>query len=306
MTVVLLMFVAPVHASEHMEIPKVFGFTTDGSTFVYVVRQEPSEHADLWHRGVLMDVRTAAVIRTYDFLYGVNPKQEEADFHAWLEKNPTRCQGGPRSSDGQSTLRIAYKGGDTGNHRVLGSWEKESYTFGATGVKEDGNDMYVEPWIVIHGFMQTAGREAPLFRWGGRGDWGLSGAMIPCWSADNRRIAVVFARRGSGMRNAGSLEVMIRPIQGPRVQVVLPRAAAPPLAEVANHLEAAGFILSDWRKTRERRPHRLKLQNAAGMESASRLIAARFFDGASFEKLPSAENFDIVVSLGPPIPPLRP
>ncbi|HNN97946.1 LytR C-terminal domain-containing protein [Haliangium sp. UPWRP_2] len=222
-----------------------------------------------------------------------------------MAQNSPRCVGGLGSPDGRSQLRVRIWGGDGTSHTIFGQWEKQHFQFGISGKKNE-DDLYLAPWMVLHGFLQAEGRETRLFRWGTRGEWGLSGKLSPCWSADGRRVALLFARGGSGMRDWGSVEAIFRPTRGPRIQVLLPGQGTPPLTEVIAQLEAQGFLLSSVAKAPVRRSSRTVVQYGEGFEDVARRLARQLGDGRALEKLPHVENFDLVIRLGAAMPSLRP
>lgn len=277
------------------------------------IEQSDRQYGDCFEdTAVLIDARTLKV-QKYEFQWGENPKQQEAAFRAWLAQHPTTCQGGALSPDGKSTLKIALRGGDEARHRVVGKWNQQEYSFFVTGRKEgeDSQDMYVTPWVALSLSIAQDGQDTPRLRWAGRGEWYLDGAVYPCWSPDGRRLAAVFARTGSGMRDSGSIAAYIMPTRGPRIQVMFPSArdAALSIAHTADQLEPSGFVLSSVESARGSKLSRHQIQAAAGFEEAARLIAARLPEGATIEPLKKSDRFDLVVQLAralPPFPPLRP
>ncbi len=288
-------------AAKMLKDVEVLGFTPDGRWFLFILHDYDSPDAL-----IRLDVRTTQQVPVYgndSFLDQEEAKRQQAE-REFLAKNPPRCAGGMRSPDGRSQLRIRIFGGDGGSHQVFGGWEKQSYQFGIRGKKNE-DDFYLTPWMVLHGFLQAEGRETRLVRWGTRGEWGLAGALSPCWSPDGRRVALLFARSGSGIRDWGSLEAIFRPTRGPRIQVLLPPRGTPPLSEVVAQIEAQGFLLSSLGKAAVRRPSRTVVQYGEGFAEVAQKLARQLGDGRALEKVSQVDNFDVVIRLGAAMPSLR-
>ena len=185
-------------AARNLLEPKVLGFTADGRTFLYVVRDSGTVRADNEIRAVGIDVQTGRSHEYFDSLDETDSPERIA-FRKWLKNNPARCLGGPRSPDGRYMLRVQFRGTDG----IRGQWQRQRYLFGDS---QDQSDT-ANPWGHLGLWLVQGHNSRQLHKWELRAEWRLAGGMIPCWSPDGQRLAVVRFREGQGMRDEGEMFV---------------------------------------------------------------------------------------------------
>lgn len=193
---ILLSWCLPARAAYNLMEPKVLGFTADGRTFVYIKRNTQSVREDMEIEAVSIDVRTAKEHRySFDRFEADSPERDK--FLQWLKKNPVRCAGGPRSPDGIYALQVLFQG----TAGIQGQWKRQMYLYGQR------ESELSSPWGKLKILLTQGHKSHQLFKWEVRAEWRLAGGLIPCWSPDAQRLALVDFREGQGMRDAGEMSV---------------------------------------------------------------------------------------------------
>ena len=196
---ILLSFCVSAHASWRIIQPKVLGFTADGNTFVYIERNDQTTKPDYAIGAVRLDVLTHKEQKHGFERFNDEPDPERLAFQTWLKKNPAKCVGGPRSPDGKYSLKILLKG------TVRGRWAQQAYAFDAV---EDGSDGRVV-WAKVRVLLEYQRKTIQIEKWGLRAEGELRAGLIPCWSPDGQRLALVWYREGAGMRDEGEMSVQM-------------------------------------------------------------------------------------------------
>ncbi len=199
----LLTWSATAQASFHIYEPDVLGFTADGSTFVYVEKDSQTLRDDDEAAAIRIDMATRQEQR-YSYKKGNDtegPDLERIAFQKWRKKNPTKCLGGPRSPDGNYSLRMLLKSADG----IRGRWERQAYSF----QEKDEAPGEGTRWATLRILLEQQRKTLQIDKWATRADWRMEAVVIPCWSPDGKSLALVSFRNGVGMRDEGEVGVKV-------------------------------------------------------------------------------------------------
>jgi hypothetical protein len=265
----MLAFIALLAISYKAE--PVVTWTKDGRWLVYPDRCITDGCPGGWQVHA-QDVRTGDVV-SFEEAAEMSDDEVEAKLAAWTKVHPTvEVKASRVSPDGKGSAEVELT-----KQALAGTWSGGTWTSGGGtewvfAVKRDGKSR------------RTATSSG--------GEW-----VRVYWSPDGKRILWEIEQGGHGMRDPGYEEQIFGPANGPSISLSIGAPDQKRAAEMADLLEAKGYVITETLKAKATRPKSAVLAHP-GFEAVAAEIAKLIPGGASIEKLDAGSDRDLIIAVG--------